>query len=153
LYNEARPFRVLGGVSDVEMEQLCLARGPYAKVALCTKWLEEFISREHLAGSTGGVEPPIISRLYHFISEGMVGFNQCRKISYIPFPFPHAQLTILFIGVTEVVFPVLYYTYVNHLLFACILNFLTVMCFVGLHEVARELEQPFRNAPNGKSSS
>jgi hypothetical protein len=151
LYNAARPFRVLGGVSDDEMEQLCMARGPYAKVALCTKWLEEFISREYLAGSTGGVDAPIISRLYHFLSDGMVGYNQCRTISYIPFPFAHAQLTIFFIGVTVFVFPVLYYTYVNRLPFACILNFTTVMCFVGLHEVARELEQPFRNAPNGES--
>lgn len=151
LFNEARPFRVLGGVSDVEMEQLCIARGPSAKVALCKKWLEEFISREYMAGSTGGVDPPVISRLYQFLSDGMVGFNHCRTISYIPFPFPHAQLTIFFIGVAALVFPVLYYTYVNSLVFACILNFTTVMCFVGLHEVARELEQPFRNVPNGES--
>ena len=150
LYNFARPFRVLGGVSNDEMEQLSMARGPYAKVALCTNWLQEFISREYMAGSTGGVAPPIISRLYQFTSDGMVGYNQCRKISYIPFPFPHAQLTILFIGVTVVVFPLLFYTYVNNLVFACVLNFMTVMCFVGLHEVARELEQPFRNVPNGE---
>jgi len=31
---------------------------------------------------------------------------------------------------------------------ACFLNFTTVLCFVGLHEVARELENPFRNIPN-----
>ena len=28
------------------------------------------------------------------------------------------------------------------------LNFLTVSCLAGLHEVARELENPFRNVPN-----
>ena len=28
------------------------------------------------------------------------------------------------------------------------MNFFTVMCFVGLHEVAKELENPFKNAPN-----
>lgn len=28
------------------------------------------------------------------------------------------------------------------------LNFFTVMCFAGLHEVARELENPFQNVPN-----
>lgn len=151
LYNFARPFRVLGGISNDEMEQLSMARGPYAKVALCTNWLQEFISREYKAGSTGGVATPIISRVYQFTSDGMLGYNQCRKISYIPFPFPHAQLTILFIGVTVVVFPLLFYTYVNNLVFACVLNFTTVMCFVGLHEVARELEHPFRNVPNGES--
>lgn len=148
LYNAARPFRVLGGVSDEEMQALSEARGPGAKVSLCSKWLQEFISREYMAGSTGGVAPPIISRLYQFTSDGMIGYNQSRKISYIPFPFPHAQLTTIFIGVCVFVFPLLYYSYVNQLAFACILNFTTVMCFVGVHEVARELEQPFRNVPN-----
>jgi len=28
------------------------------------------------------------------------------------------------------------------------MNFFTVLCFVGMHEVARELENPFQNAPN-----
>lgn len=32
--------------------------------------------------------------------------------------------------------------------FGFTLNFITVMCFTGLHEVARELESPFDNVPN-----
>lgn len=148
LYNAARPFRVLGGVSDAEMDQLSAARGPEAKVAMCSKWLQEFITREYMAGSTGGVAPPIISRLYQFVSDGTIGYNQSRKVSQIPFPFAHTQLTTIFIGVCVFVFPLLYYSYVNNLAFACILNFVTVMCFVGVHEVARELEQPYRNVPN-----
>jgi hypothetical protein len=60
LYNAARPFRVVGGVSDAEVELLQAARGPMAKVALVSMWLQEFITREHLSGSTGKVGPPII---------------------------------------------------------------------------------------------
>ena len=73
LYNAARPFRVLGNVSDSEISMLQSARGPVAKVALCTMWLQEFISREYMNGSVGNVAPPIISRLYQFTSDGMVG--------------------------------------------------------------------------------
>jgi len=40
MYNAARPFGVLGGVSDAECEMLQNARGPYAKVALCTMYDE-----------------------------------------------------------------------------------------------------------------
>lgn len=148
LYNYARPFGVLGGVSDAEIKLLQKARGPEAKTALVTMWLQEYISREYLAGSTGGVAPPIISRLYHCVSDGLLGYNQARKVAYIPFPYPHAQLTAMFIFVIMAFFPFLMYGYVNELAFACILNFLTVLCFVGLHEVARELENPFRNVPN-----
>lgn len=93
LYNHARPFRVVGGISDAEMQLLQAARGPLAKVALCTMWLQEFITREYLGGSLGRVAPPILSRLYQFTSDGMLHFNSARKVAYIPFPFPHAQIT------------------------------------------------------------
>jgi len=98
-YNAARPLRVLGGVSDAEMHMLMNARGPSAKVALCSLWLNEYVTREHLSGSTNGVAAPIISRLYQYCSDGMAGFHQARKIAYTPFPFPHAQVTSLFVAV------------------------------------------------------
>ena len=148
LYNAARPFRVVGGVSDAEIELLQAARGPLAKVALVSMWLQEFISREHLAGSTGKVAPPIISRLYQFTSDGMLGYNQARRIAYIPFPFPHAQITSLFVVVVSGVLPVLMLSELTNRLFGFVMNFFTVMCFCGLHEVARELENPFQNVPN-----
>ena len=149
LYNAARPFRVIGGVSDMEISYLQNARGPLAKVALCTMWLNEFISREYLAGSTGNVAPPIISRLYQYTSDGMIGYNQARKVAYIPFPFPHAQITSIFVLVVVIfMIPLLIYSFVANLVVGCIINFVTVLCFAGLHEVSRELENPFKNVPN-----
>ena len=148
LYNAARPFRVIGGVSDNEIDMLQAARGPLAKVALCSMWLHEFISREYLNGSTGQVAPPIISRLFQFTSDGMIGYNQARKIAYVPFPFPHAQITSLYVSVVVLLMPILMISFVESLLFGFVINLLTVMCFSGLHEVARELESPFQNVPN-----
>jgi hypothetical protein len=81
LYNAARPLAVLGGVSDDEVRLLQEARGPYAKVMLVTMWYQEFLSREYIAGSTGDVAPPIISRLYQMLSDGVVGYNQARKVA------------------------------------------------------------------------
>jgi hypothetical protein len=148
LYNAARPFAVLGGVSDREIQLLQKARGPYAKLSLTTHWLQEFICREYLSGSTGNVSPAILSRLYQFISDGVVGYNQARKVAYVPFPFPHAQITAIFSLAIIFIFPLLYFAYVHSLVFACVLNFCTVLCFLGVHEVARELENPFQNVPN-----
>ena len=80
-------------------------------------------------------------------------YNQARKLSYNPFPFPHAQMTTFFTLTSLLIFPFLYYSFVNALPFACILNFVTVLCFLGIHAVARELEEPFKNVPNGKSNA
>lgn len=39
-------------------------------------------------------------------------------------------------------------SYLDNEAFGFVLNFLTVLCFSGLHEISRELEAPFMNAPN-----
>jgi len=147
-YNACREFGVLGGVSDKESDMLKSARGPLAKTALCTFWLREFMNREYLHGAMGEVAAPIVSRLFQYTSDGMNGYNQARKVAYVPFPFPHTQLTSLYIVVMMICIPILMLSFVKDIAIAAVLNCLTVTVFVGLHEVAKELEDPFRNAPN-----
>jgi predicted membrane chloride channel (bestrophin family) len=147
-YNVSRPLPVLGGVSDCEVYYLQLARGPYAKAELTFHWYAQFIIREHLTGGMGEVHSAIISRLVQFVSDGMLAYNQARSIMFIPFPFPHAQLCVFFTFIMIPAVPFMMDQYVNSLWSGCILTFLTVTCLVGLHEVARELENPFRNVPN-----
>jgi len=148
LYNAARPFRVIGGVSDSEARMLQAVRGDEAKVALCSFWLQELVTREQLEGGLGKVPPPIVSRYHQFISDGMLGYHQSAKITYTPFPFPHAQITSIFVFFLCFLVPLLMICFVENVTVAIILNFFTMLCFVGLHEVARELEQPFINSPN-----
>ena len=66
---ESLPLDIIGGVSQEEIDMLQKARGGSAMVNLCWFWLIEFITREHLAGSTGSVSPPIISRIHQCLSE------------------------------------------------------------------------------------
>lgn len=146
--NAARPMLVVGGVSENEIIQLQKARGASAKTTLASYWLVEFITREHLAGSTGKVHPSIISRLHQFISDGSTHYNHARKTMFIPFPFPHAQISALFIVVIVVIVPSMMHQYANESSLGISLTFLTVSCLVGLHEVGRELENPFINSSN-----
>ena len=146
-YDVARPFTVIGGVSDAEALLLQSARGPTAKVSLVNMWLNEFIIREHLHGSTGSVGSPIISRLQQYQSDGFLWYNSARKISYIPFPFPHSQTTILFVTTTTVVVPLLMLSF-TQFWFGFAFNFLALWLFVSINEIAKELEHPFHNVPN-----
>uniref|UniRef100_A0A6V2HFJ5 Uncharacterized protein n=1 Tax=Ditylum brightwellii TaxID=49249 RepID=A0A6V2HFJ5_9STRA len=147
-YNASRPLLVIGGVSENEIAFLQRAKGPSAKVTLAWNWLSEFIMREHLAGSLGNIGPPIVSRIIQFLSDGMIFYNHARKIMYIPFPFPHAQLSAFFVLVMVVAVPFMMDQYTNEVWLGAILTFLVIACLAGLHEVARELENPFRNVPN-----
>jgi len=67
---------------------------------------------------------------------------------FTPFPFPHAQLSAFFVLMMMLAIPLLMVQYANEHWLGALLTFLTVTCLSGLHEVARELENPFRNAPN-----
>lgn len=147
-HNASRPLPVLGGVSDNEIAFLQRAKGPSAKVTLAWHWLSEFIIREHLKGSLGKVAPPIISRLIQFLSDGMIFYNHARKTMFIPFPFPHAQISAFFVFTIIFTVPLLMDEYANDIYIGSALTFLTVTCLAGLHEVARELENPYRNVPN-----
>jgi hypothetical protein len=133
MYNAARPFRVLGGASDKECEMLMKAKGPYAQMALCNMWLKEFISREYLNGSTGNIAPPIVGRVYQFISQGVASFNQCRKIAYVPFPFPHSQLVVYFSVSNNVCTYILLHKYGTILLTGYLHGDLILIKIMGSH--------------------
>jgi hypothetical protein len=46
------------------------------------------------------------------------------------------------------VIPVLMLSFIKNAWLGFVLNVSTVLCFTGLHEVAREIESPFQNVPN-----
>jgi hypothetical protein len=59
------------------------------------------------------------------------------------------SFSTLFLGVVDfLVIPVLMLSFVNDAWLGFVLNVSTVLCFTGLHEVAREIESPFQNVPN-----
>jgi predicted membrane chloride channel (bestrophin family) len=124
------------------------AKGPSAKVELAWSWFSEFMTREDLAGSFGGIGAPIISNIHASLSEGMAHYNHCRKIVFMPFPFPHAQISAAFIITVMIIIPLLLEEYMRSTIVGGIITFLSVTCLAGLHEVARDLENPFENIPN-----
>jgi len=79
-YNVARPLPVLGGVSDAEIQMLQMARGAMAKTQLCFGWLSELAVREHIEHGA------LLARIMQFLSDGMLAYNDCRKIMFNPFP-------------------------------------------------------------------
>lgn len=142
------PMLVLGGVSESERKLLMQARGGAAKTILAWYWLNEFITREHLEGSTGAVDSPIICRIHQCLSDGMVGYNLARKISFIPYPLSHTQINAFFVVCLIIFIPLLMEQFTNTLWVGITLVFFTVTIFVGVQEVACGLENPFINFPN-----
>jgi len=133
-----------GGVTRAELDALenCENR-VYCVMTWITRALVQRMKKGGLA-----MPPPILSRTYQVLSEGMSAYMHARKICDTPFPFPYAQLVTLLIIIFVVTAPVVIARYVSNFLFAWLLSFISTCTSVALNEVAKEIEGPFGYDPN-----
>jgi len=120
-------------------EQLELLEQSYDPVATVMYWIiwDLADAMRHI-----DVAPPIQSRMYQELSNGMLGFNNCLKIADVPFPLPFAQLLGLLLASFSVLIPVYVVVFTGGLV-GPILCFFLYACLWCLNEVAKELENPF----------
>ena len=154
---EAHPLPVLGGVTLSEIKALEFYED---RVGFVFSLLLGSLSSRRRAGGLD-CEPPVFTRAHHTISDGMLGYQQAKKVEDTPFPFPYAQLTTFMLYAFALLFPLLVASKVgsdteldtdaagftivvgtSHIV-APLLAFVTVLSYFGMHEVARELEDPF----------
>ncbi|CAK9113980.1 unnamed protein product, partial [Durusdinium trenchii] len=89
------------------------------------------------------VAPPIQSRMYQELSNGMLGFYNCLKIADVPFPLPYAQLLGLLLIAFSCLIPFYVIIFTANPVIGPILCFFLFESLWCLNEVAKELENPF----------
>lgn len=89
------------------------------------------------------VAPPIQSRMYQELSNGMLGFYNCLKIADVPFPLPYAQLLGLLLIAFSCLIPFYAIIFTANPVIGPILCFFLFESLWCLNEVAKELENPF----------
>lgn len=159
-YYRLLPLYVIDGLSSAEHSSLkpkdADEKGGSVGLAIPDKtdrvqtvltWVHRLILKRRREGGLN-VEPPIMARVHHLLSEGMHGFDQCRKTAETPFPFPWAQLTVMCLFAFAITAPVVITSFVTQPFFAVILDVITVVTSYALNEVARDLEDPFLYDPN-----
>mmetsp|Transcript_105021 Transcript_105021/g.296759 ORF Transcript_105021/g.296759 Transcript_105021/m.296759 type:complete len:492 (-) Transcript_105021:62-1537(-) len=112
------------------------------KVLLVSGWICESVTRAACTGLLK-VPPPIVTRIYQEVSNGMLAYNDAlHMVVIVPFPFPFAQmLTLLLLGWT-VLAPFMVLQFTRHVVFSPILTSMIVFGFIGIDSIARELENP-----------
>eukprot|EP01024_Parvocaulis_polyphysoides_P005185 TRINITY_DN11299_c0_g1_i2.p1 TRINITY_DN11299_c0_g1~~TRINITY_DN11299_c0_g1_i2.p1 ORF type:complete len:218 (+),score=-1.61 TRINITY_DN11299_c0_g1_i2:84-656(+) len=121
--------------------------GPMERVHACSMWIHQYVLERRAAGGLL-IDPPIMTRLYQVFSEGMIGYEQCRKLNDTPFPFPWAQAVLALLLMFALVVPIVITAFVKSTWLACTLTFLSVSIYWTLNEIARDLEDPFWYDPN-----
>lgn len=143
-HHRRNPIRVIGGLSDGEREAL---GGVDERVYLVMQWLVDVVVALGKAQAFE-VEPPIVSRVYQELSDGMLGYNHARKIAEIPFPFPYAQTIAVLLVVHTVLVPVVVNMWVESYVASSLVTLIAVWSYFAINEVNRDLEDPYLFEPN-----
>eukprot|EP00930_Biecheleria_cincta_P084161 TRINITY_DN7364_c1_g2_i1.p1 TRINITY_DN7364_c1_g2~~TRINITY_DN7364_c1_g2_i1.p1 ORF type:complete len:556 (-),score=102.33 TRINITY_DN7364_c1_g2_i1:173-1840(-) len=94
------------------------------------------------------IAPPILSRVYNQLGNGIVRLNNARKIREFPIPFPLAQMVAIMLLVHSFVTAFVCAVSVDSPALASVFCFSVVLAFWSIHYIAVELEQPFGDDPN-----
>jgi hypothetical protein len=137
-------YEVIGEMTREEQARLEKAIDLPCVVA---DWIMEAVTRAQLKGLLT-VPPPIISRFYQELSNGLVGFSQAYKVTSTPFPFPFAQILALLLSVFCVVCPIIVVQMTSGYVLPPILSFSAILSYWGLNQIAVELENPFGDDDN-----
>jgi len=138
----ATPLAVVGGVDGTELA--ALRRLDCDRAYLVMSWIQAHIVARAEDAEGLRVPPPVLSRVYQTLSEGMLGFNQADKLAKTPFPMPYAQMLTVLLLVFNVTLPVMIAGNVNALWLGVVVSAVSVAAYQGLNETARELEDPFK---------
>eukprot|EP00421_Protoceratium_reticulatum_P044091 CAMPEP_0168432222 /NCGR_PEP_ID=MMETSP0228-20121227/38781_1 /TAXON_ID=133427 /ORGANISM="Protoceratium reticulatum, Strain CCCM 535 (=CCMP 1889)" /LENGTH=380 /DNA_ID=CAMNT_0008446345 /DNA_START=72 /DNA_END=1211 /DNA_ORIENTATION=- len=117
------------------------------KIELVFHWIQVIVV-ENMASGVLNIAPPILSRAFNELADGMVKYHDCMKISLVPFPFPYSQTTVFLLICHWLITPVMICTWTAQPILAFLFSFLVVLIFWGLYAIANELENPFGEDPN-----
>lgn len=129
-------------VGGIDEESLATLRDSACKVELIYQWIQQIIVEEVHSGLLN-IPPPILSRSFQELANGMVAFHEAIKISFIPFPFPYAQTCDILLSLHFVVIPFVVSQWTATPLFAALFAFIQVLTLWSLNFIAVEIENPF----------
>jgi len=94
------------------------------------------------------IPPPILSRVYNELGNGIVNLNNARKIKDFPIPFPLAQMNMVMLCFHAVFTPLICAATVQQNAWACLLAFVLTFSFWTILYIALELEMPYGDDQN-----
>lgn len=139
----ARAFDLeLIDAEGLDSESLKVVNQSDEKVELIFQWIQQLIVETQCRGVFSQA-PPIVSRAFQELANGMVKYHQCLKIATVPLPFPYMQVMEWMLIIHWCVTPFLTCIWVETPLWAGVLTFLQIFFFWSLNTIAGELENPF----------
>merc|ERR1719498_548813 len=112
------------------------------RVEIVLQWLQKLIVEAN-AADVIRIAPPILSRVYNQLGNGIVNLNNARKITDFPIPFPFAQMVTVMLLCHWFVTVLVCAFSVRHPFWSGFLAFIVIFAFWAINYIAVELEMPF----------
>lgn len=146
LGDQCAEMPILKGLDPVVIEQLN-AKEVKNDVYVVYTWIQdELIFRMKETGLD--MPPPITTRLWQDLTQGMQGYNNAAMIRDTPFPFPFAQIVALLLGTLTLTCGYMLSIFIPLVPLCVFFTFLAVSGYHSLNYVARQLEDPFGDDDN-----
>lgn len=134
-------------IGSIDAESLRAVKTSDCRVELIFAWIQQLVVVNIETGVLA-IPPPILSRAFQELSNGMVALHQAMKIATIPFPFPYAQSCDYLLLMHWVVVPFVVAQWSTHPVWAGVFAFVQVFVLWSLNFIAVEIENPFGSDAN-----
>jgi hypothetical protein len=143
---KAEKINELGdGINRNERDLLLAA--PCPVFATAQRIQRAIITRLHAGGMRA--PPPIISRIFQEVSNGLLFYNNATKMKEVPVPFPYVQLNAFLLNAFSCILcPVAIASFTPVMWLSVSTTVVTVISFYAVFLVANELEDPFGTEDN-----
>jgi len=146
LSERTEELEVINGIDEQAVNQMNLDQVT-DDVYLAYAWIQDELMVRISQGGLS-VPPPIATRIWQDLTNGMQGYNDAHIILDTPFPFPYAQILAVLLALLTVSCGYVMATFVASAFWVIFLTATAVATYHGLNEVAKELEMPFGTDPN-----
>lgn len=128
--------------SSIDAKSLLALKDSERKPELVLQWIQTLVIRNMKSGVLS-VPPPILTRSFQELANGMLAGEEALKISNTPFPFPYAQMCEYLLIIHWLLSPFIVSLWVEHVATAIVFCFASVFTVWTLNLTSKELENPF----------
>jgi len=143
---EKQEFELID-VEDFDKDSMEFLFHSHDRCEVCLQWIQRLICEAN-DSTLIKVAPPILSRVYNQLGNGIVNLNNARKITEFPIPFPLAQMITFMLLFHWLITAFICAASVERSFWAGILSFIVTFSFQSINYIAMELEMPFGDDAN-----
>jgi predicted membrane chloride channel (bestrophin family) len=135
------------GLDKESLRFLSSKNDKHQRCEIIAQWIQRHIINASRSGIID-VPPPILTRCFQELSQGLVHIINARIMTGIPFPFPYAQMLALLLVIHWLVTPLFCALILQSAVWSSVLTFLCTLAFWGTNYIAAEIESPFGEDAN-----